>query len=435
VERLLDLTELLDSVQAQTQRSIETIIVADGSPELAHGIADYIQDKAYRGIQVLYNEGPLGLSEARNMAIRQAKGDIIAFIDDDAVLFSDWAEEMVKTYEEDNSVIGVTGPVLPVWQEESMAWFPKEFYWIISCTHQEMIEKTEVRNGHNSNMSFRREAFEFDELFMTSIGVSVWEQGRYQELTSEEPELSLRVKHKTHKRIIYNPKVRVSHKVHKYQTSLRFIVNRAYSEGYAKAILKHRHRSSDVEGCVLYTEKVLLRCILFWLVPQAIKRLFRQYHPERLESLMQRIPCQRCGRCCDSTFFPQVALYPGEGEAIARHIGRAIEDFFNEYCLESNSQWYLKQSCPFLLKDRGLISCTIYEVRPGACRLFPLYLEEKSRTRVLHRSCPARRELSQFLMAEQPLAAVQQLWLTTLVLSCAAGGYIKGELSHLFKLG
>ncbi len=28
------------------------------------------------------------------------------------------------------SVVGVTGPVFPLWEDESMSWFPDEFSWI-----------------------------------------------------------------------------------------------------------------------------------------------------------------------------------------------------------------------------------------------------------------------------------------------------------------
>ena len=41
-ERLKDITELLDSVQAQTYNNIETLIVAERSPELASSIRSYV---------------------------------------------------------------------------------------------------------------------------------------------------------------------------------------------------------------------------------------------------------------------------------------------------------------------------------------------------------------------------------------------------------
>jgi glycosyltransferase involved in cell wall biosynthesis len=273
MDRLKDVTELLDSIEAQTYQNIETLIVTERSPELADSIRKYIAEKGYPHMQVLYNEGEWGASSARNLAIGQAKGDIIALVDDDALLFPDWAEETVKTYVQDGSLISVTGPILPQW-EEPAGWFPRELYWIFSCTYWDMTEKTEVRNGYGTNLSFRREAFDSGERFNTSLGVRGRGQRGWQEPGGEEVEFSLRVQRKTGKRIIYNPQVRVKHKVYRYRLEGGFIAKRAYWEGYAKAMLNRWYRPSG--KAVLSTEYELLRRILFRLLPQIASRLFRQ---------------------------------------------------------------------------------------------------------------------------------------------------------------
>lgn len=274
-ERFEDIAELLHSVYAQTHKNIETLIVTQQSQELSDSIRQFIADKRYHDMQVLHDEGSLGVSSARNLAIRQAKGDIIAFVDDDALLYPDWAEEMVKTYDEDTTVISVTGPILPLWQSAAMNWFPKEFYWIFSCTYWDMLEKTEIRNGYGTNLSFRREAFEAAGLLSTSIGIKGWGRKGWRGPGAEETEFSIRVRRKTNKRIIYNPKVRVNHKVYHYRMTLNFIARRAYWEGYAKAMLSRLH-SSDRNTDVLSVERALLGRVLFRLLPQIAGRLFSQ---------------------------------------------------------------------------------------------------------------------------------------------------------------
>ena len=273
IERLRDITELLDSIQAQTYQNIETLVVTERSPELADSIRKYIAEKGYPRMQVLYNEGEWGASSARNLALGQAKGDIIAFVDDDAIPFPDWAEEIVKIYADDSSVIGVTGPILPLWEEESMNWFPREFYWVFSCTTWDVAEITEVRSGYGTNLSFRREAFE-GELFRTSLGVKGRGQSGWAEPGAEEVELALRIRRKTGKRIVYNPQVRVKHKVYRYRLRTGFITRRAYWEGYGKAMLNQWYRHAG--KAVLSTEYELLRRILFRLFPQSLIHLFRQ---------------------------------------------------------------------------------------------------------------------------------------------------------------
>lgn len=275
-ERLKDVVELLESIRAQTCHDVETVFVAERSPELADDIRSYTVEKGYPHLRVLYNQGQWGVSSARNLAIEHVKADIIAFIDDDAILFPDWVEETVKTYAEDSSIIGVTGPILPLWEHESMNWFPREFYWIFSCTYWDTQEKIEVRNGYGTNLSFRREAFNSNQLFRTSLGVKGRGQEGWQEPGAEETEFSIRVRRKTGKRIIHNPQVKVKHKVYQYRLTMNFITKRAYWEGYAKAMLNHWYHPIKSEAPVLSTEYELLRRILFRCLPRMVTGLFRQ---------------------------------------------------------------------------------------------------------------------------------------------------------------
>jgi len=124
--------------------------------------------------------------------------------------------------------------------------------------------------------SFSQEAFKSGERFKTSMGVKGRGQGGWQEPGAEETDFSLRVKQKTGKRIIYNPKVKVRHKVYQYRTTKRFVAKRAYWEGYAKALLKHLHHPASSEANVLSTEHALLRRILFRLVPQTFGLFFHR---------------------------------------------------------------------------------------------------------------------------------------------------------------
>lgn len=275
IARLKDITELLDSIHIQTYENIEVLIVAERSPELAGSIRSYVEEKGYPNIQVLYNEGEWGSYSARNLGIRQAQGDILAFIDDDALLFPDWAEETVNTYADDNSIIGLTGPILPLWEQDSMAWFPRELYWIFSCTYWDWTEKTEVRNGYGTNISFRRDAFHCCGLFKSSLEIKGQGKSDWQRPGAKETEFSLRVTQKTGKRIIYNPSIRVKHKVYRYRLSTNFIARRAYWEGYAKALLNRWYRPSDKR--LLATEYDLLRRIFFNLLPRSLGLLFK--HP------------------------------------------------------------------------------------------------------------------------------------------------------------
>lgn len=270
IKRLKDIFELLDSIKAQTYPNIESIFVAERSRELFDRIQGYTVEKALPQVKVVFNDGEPGLSAARNLGIKQAKGDIIAFVDDDALLFPDWAEEMVKTYE-DGSVIAVTGPILPLWEDKSMAWFPDEFDWLLGCSNFSGIsERREIRSVWGANMSFKKEAFDLAGTFSASIGGI---QG--QRLHGEEVELSLRIKRATKRCIVYNPKVRIKHKVYKHRLTSRFVARSSYWIGYTKYMLKRLYPEGDEGKYLLSVEYQLLRSILTKLFPDIVKCFFK----------------------------------------------------------------------------------------------------------------------------------------------------------------
>lgn len=269
LDRLNDVLELLDSIKVQTCRNIETIFVAERSRELYNRTKIYAKEKGIPNPKVLFNDGELGLSAARNLGIKEAEGDIIAFVDDDTLLFPDWAEEMVKVYQDD-SVIGVTGPAIPLWEDESAAsWFPEEFYWIMSCTAwSEWNETREVRNAWGQGMSFRKEAFKQCGLFLNEFGF-------HKGLIAEDNEFSFRVRERTGKCIVYCPAVRLWHRVHRYRLSQKFIRERAYWIGYSRRMLKKFYSQSEVNGAdLLSQEHQLLKRILTRLLPDIVKTLF-----------------------------------------------------------------------------------------------------------------------------------------------------------------
>jgi glycosyltransferase involved in cell wall biosynthesis len=201
-----------------------------------------------------------------------ANGDIIGFVDDDVVLFPDWAEEMVKTYKHD-SIIGVTGPAFPLWEDKSMSWLPEEFHWIISCSAWSgWNEVRQVRQAGGMNMSFRKEAFEHCR-FSEDFGQTAGEKEAWKAGPVDDAEFSINLRLRTGKSILYNPSVRVRHKVYTYRLGGRFVRGQAYWQGYSKALLRKIY-PDDPDTHALVREKDLLRRILFKLIPRTLKQFF-----------------------------------------------------------------------------------------------------------------------------------------------------------------
>lgn len=267
--RLKDIFELLDSIKSQTYQAIETIFVAERSQELYECVREYGEEQCTPNLRVIFNHDKLGLSAARNLGIQEARGDIIAFVDDDVVLFPDWAEEMVKTYK-DESVIGVTGPGFPLWEDKSLSWLPEEFYWLTSCTaFTGWSELKAVRSAWGMNMSFRKEAFNYCR-FSEAFGQTTGEQEAWKVGPGDDAEFSINLRLKTGRLIMYNPCARVQHRVYAYRLTRKFIRGQAYWQGYLKALLKRIYRD-DSDTRALVKEYSLLRRILLNLVPRTVK--------------------------------------------------------------------------------------------------------------------------------------------------------------------
>jgi glycosyltransferase involved in cell wall biosynthesis len=106
--------ESIDSVLSQTYSAWELLLVDDGSSDGSTAIAH--QYAMHHPGQVRYLEHPghinRGMSAARNLGIRQATGDYIAFLDADDAWFPYTLQEQVAMLENHREAAMVYGPLL-----------------------------------------------------------------------------------------------------------------------------------------------------------------------------------------------------------------------------------------------------------------------------------------------------------------------------------
>lgn len=96
----------LDSVKTQTYKTIEVLMIDDGSVDLSSEICDRYaeKDSRFRAIHQK-NQGP---SAARNRGIEEAKGEYIAFMDSDDILHKDFVRNLMALHEKYDCDIALT---------------------------------------------------------------------------------------------------------------------------------------------------------------------------------------------------------------------------------------------------------------------------------------------------------------------------------------
>jgi glucosyl-dolichyl phosphate glucuronosyltransferase len=231
------LCEAIESVRTQHLASTEIIVVVDYNQSLYKRLVAAVPD-----ITVLENQEAKGLSGARNTGAALAKGDVIAFLDDDAVAHADWLRFLADSYA--NPVIsGVGGLTIPRWQTARPAWFPEEFLWVVGCNYKGMAPAgTPIRNMIGANMSFRRKAFRLVEGGFTS-GIG---RTSKRPLGCEETEFCIRLHQRAPESVIVmDDRAMVRHFVPDSRCTLGYFFSRCYAEGISKAQVASNVGSHD----------------------------------------------------------------------------------------------------------------------------------------------------------------------------------------------
>ncbi|GAB7008112.1 glucosyl-dolichyl phosphate glucuronosyltransferase [Halorubrum trueperi] len=257
--------EAADSVLAQTYENVELVVIVDGTPEMYEQVVDDFG--GFEDVVIECNDENVGLLESRNRGAEIAAGDAVAFIDDDAIADEAWVESLVQAYEEEDA-IAAGGKMTPEWVAGKPSFLPEEFYWLIGVTHRGFADGPgEVRNTFGSNISFRADVFAELGGFDVDIG------GRKgnKNLQGGETELCARMRERYGQGVWYDPEAKVAHKVFEYRTESRWLVDRAFWQGYSKRAMESF--VDDEAG----EEGHFLRQLIFEFVPNRLKSLV--YNP------------------------------------------------------------------------------------------------------------------------------------------------------------
>lgn len=173
----------LQSVLEQTYKTIEVLIIDDGSPDRSVEVCQQFTDPRIRIIR----QENRGLSGARNTGIHQAKGDYLAFLDPDDL----WLPEKIEKHVEhlnSSPTVGISFSRSAFIDEEGQPLGIYQMPRLTDITPEQVICRNPISNG--SAAVFRKEVFEaikyqdnihgyvedfyFDERFRLSQDIECW---------------------------------------------------------------------------------------------------------------------------------------------------------------------------------------------------------------------------------------------------------------------
>jgi len=231
MERWPSLRSAIAGAVAQSPAPAEVIVVVDTDDLMERILAEWRNGSG--GVRPMRNDYA-GINGARNTGLREAIGEIVLFLDDDASPEPAWLERMVTPFQ-DGNVVAVGGAPVPVFEVPRPSWFPLEFDWVFGCRYLG-LPKHLATVGHiiGTTMAMRRE--------------DLLEIGGFQSRKLEDLDVSLRLAHRWPDRhLVYEPEALVNHLVPADRLTWSYFWRRCFSENRSKAeVLRQTARASSL---------------------------------------------------------------------------------------------------------------------------------------------------------------------------------------------
>lgn len=213
----------------------EVIVVDNASTDQTEAVASRFVNASpnFRYVK----EPQQGLSHARNRGWREARGEYVAFLDDDAKASPDWCSRILRAFAEVSPrPVAVGGVILPWYETSPPKWFSDDFEMRTWGKEAAFLRPPVSRFGFaGSNMAFPRAVLEAYGGFDARFGMS----GK-KVFFGEESDLFFRI-HENAPRFWFDPEIKVFHWVPVRNMTVSYRLRRSFQAGRAGALI-HRHK-------------------------------------------------------------------------------------------------------------------------------------------------------------------------------------------------
>jgi glycosyltransferase involved in cell wall biosynthesis len=214
------------SHQSLDPERYEVLIVDNASPTNAtQKVAErWLRKDGFRGRYV--REEVLGANAARNRGVAEARGEILAFIDDDARAYPDWLESLLRSFGTGDAS-GVGGKIELLWEVPPPDWLHRNHLGLLAEFDLGNERKRVDRYPYlvSANLAFTADTlrrFGGFHLDLGRCGTSL--------ISMDETELCFRIV-KGGGLLFYEPMAVVKHFVPRERTRLSFLLRRSYAQG------------------------------------------------------------------------------------------------------------------------------------------------------------------------------------------------------------
>jgi glycosyltransferase involved in cell wall biosynthesis len=268
------LQKALNSIAAQTvpdPYKWEVLVVDNNSSDRTREVVQSYRAKGPARFR-LVSERQQGLSYARNTGIRNARGEILAFTDDDICVESGWLWNLTSSLHT-GEWAGAGGQIFPVCEEILPNWLPIEDFrtlGVFAGFYLGAVAGPLTRPPYGGNMAYHREMFEKHGSFRVDLGRSGTNlQGR------EEVEFANRLLARGEK-LRYEPTAVVRHAVPAARMSKSYVLKWYYWNGRSEVVDLGPPTDAKwkLGGVPLNLFRRLARWTLQWMVSIGARRRF-----------------------------------------------------------------------------------------------------------------------------------------------------------------
>ncbi len=276
------LAQAIESILSQTLQDFELIVINDGSLDETSAICERYQ-KAHPAQMRYFHQPNKGVSAARNKGVKLARGEYVAFLDDDDIADTEWLENLMSGFSSDDIDV-CAGRTTSLCYSDSLI---QSIVSLNSSFDEDFADRSRIKEFMICSAMIRKHVFEelggFDEALPYG---------------AEDNCLTYRL-NLADKKMIYIADAIVHYRP---RTTLKKLLRQRYLYGQGKVILYYKYKAMYkcfLEDFCELTKKIIV--LLFRAAARIVKYIFLSKY-RRVEFVLEHplailcVLANHCGR-------------------------------------------------------------------------------------------------------------------------------------------